>query len=157
MGEAVSFTFGSRSEGELVGVHPKLVAIVRRALEVTQIDFAVIDGLRTIEQQNEYVRTGASKTMASKHLPQADGFSHAVDLVPCVFGKPRWEWPLIFQVAAAVKQAAIEQGVPITWGAIWDQPLNQQGPNLAAAVESYKVRHAGNDFLDGPHFQLTEH
>lgn len=152
----MSFTFGTRSEGELVGVHPKLVGVVRRALEVTQIDFAVIDGLRTVEQQNEYVRTGASKTMASKHLPQHDGYSHAVDLVPCVFGKPRWELPLCFQVALAVKQAAVEQGIPITWGACWDKRLNELAPNLARAVEDYKLRHAGADFIDAPHFQLTE-
>ncbi len=152
----MSFTFGPRSEGELVGVHPDLVKVTRRALEVTQIDFAVIDGVRTIEQQNEYVRTGASKTMASKHLPQADGYSHAVDLVPCLYGKPRWEVPLCLQVAAAVKQAAVELGVPIVFGAVWDRKLNDLPPNLARAIEDYKVRHTGADFLDYPHYQLAE-
>jgi peptidoglycan L-alanyl-D-glutamate endopeptidase CwlK len=152
----MSFTFGQRSESELEGVHPKLVSVVRRALEVTQIDFAVIDGLRTQEQQNEYVRTGASKTMNSMHLRQRDGYGHAVDLVPCVFGKPRWEWPLIFQVTAAVRQASIELQVPITWGACWDKRLNELPPNLARVVEDYKVRHPGVDFLDGPHYQLAD-
>jgi peptidoglycan L-alanyl-D-glutamate endopeptidase CwlK len=150
----MSFTFGTRSEAELEGVHPKLISVVRRALEVTQIDFAVIDGLRTVEEQNEYVRTGASKTMNSMHLRQRDGYGHAVDLVPCVFGKPRWEIPLCLQVAAAMKQAAMEQGVAITWGACWDRKLNDLPPNLARAVEDYKVRHHGTDFIDAPHFQL---
>ena len=59
----MTFTFGKRSEAELKGVHPDLVAVVRRALELTPIDFGVHDGLRTKEEQAEYFRTGASKTM----------------------------------------------------------------------------------------------
>lgn len=152
----MSFAFGQRSEDQLQGVHPKLISLVRRALEVTQIDFAVTDGLRTPEEQNELVRTGASKTMNSKHLRQRDGYSHAVDLVPWVNGKPRWEVPLCLQVAAAMKQAAVEQGVGIIWGSCWDRKLNDLPPNLARAVEDYKVRHPGADFLDFPHYQLSE-
>lgn len=152
----MTFVLGERSERELQGVHPKLISMVRRAIEVTQIDFAVTDGLRTSEEQNELVRTGASKTMNSKHLRQPDGYGHAVDLVPFANGKPRWEWPLVFQVAAAMKQASIEQQVPITWGAVWDKRLADLGPNLPRAVEDYKARHAGSDFLDGPHFQLEK-
>jgi peptidoglycan L-alanyl-D-glutamate endopeptidase CwlK len=149
----VSYVFGERSQRELRGVHPDLVAVVHRALQLTQIDFAVIDGLRTTEEQAEYVRTGASKTMNSKHLLQHDGYGHAVDLVPYVNGKQRWEWPLIFQVAAAMKQASIERNFPVRWGAVWDRELGTLGVNLAASVEAYKVRHSGDDFLDGPHYE----
>lgn len=154
----MTYTFGDRSERELRGVHPELVRVVRRALEITTIDFAVIDGLRTQEEQNEYVRTGASKTMNSKHLIQHDGYGHAVDLVPCLFGKPRWEWPLHFQLVAAVRQAAIEAGIKLTWGGVFDRRLNDLGDNLASEVDSYTdrfiARHGRKPFLDAPHLEM---
>jgi peptidoglycan LD-endopeptidase CwlK len=120
----------------------------------------VIDGLRTQEQQNEYVRTGASKTMNSMHLRQRDGYGHAVDLVPCVYGKPRWEWPLIFQVTAAVRQASIELQVPLVWGGVFDSRLGELGTNLASEVDSYTDRfiakHGRKPFLDGPHYEMAD-
>jgi peptidoglycan LD-endopeptidase CwlK len=148
-----NFKFGERSEKELQGVHPDVVRVARRALELTEVDFAVTDGLRTREEQVELVRTGASKTMNSKHLPQADGRGHAVDLTPYLNGKPRWEWPLVFKVARAVRQAARELGVEMVWGATWDRVLNRLPEDLEAEVEAYKKRHPGPDFLDGPHYQ----
>jgi hypothetical protein len=43
----------------------------------------VVDTLRTPEEQAEYLRTGASKTSNSLHLPQPDcGLSHAMDSAP---------------------------------------------------------------------------
>lgn len=152
------FTFGQRSESELRGVHPDLVAVVRRALELTAVDFAVHDGLRTDAEQAEYVRTGVSKTMNSKHLLQHDGYGHAVDLVPYVNGKLRWEWPVCYQVAAAVKQATVEFGLVLTWGGVFDSRLNDLGPNLSTEVDSYTDRfvakHGRKPFLDAPHFEM---
>jgi len=63
--------------------------VVERATEITSVDFAVHDGLRRIEEQREYVARGVSQTMASKHLPQADGYAHAVVLVPWIGGRLR--------------------------------------------------------------------
>lgn len=151
----MSFTFGVRSEGELLGVHPDLVRVVRRALELTPIDFGVHDGLRTQAEHAEYVRTGASQTMNSKHLMQHDGYGHAIDAVPYVNGKLRWEWPLIYQVIEAVKQAAVEKGVRVRWGGVWDACLNDLD-DLEAEVEAYRDRRlaAGKKaFLDGPHVE----
>lgn len=73
------FTLGASSERELVGVDAGLVRVVRRALGITACDFAVHDGIRTIEEQKRYVAQGVSKTMKSKHLE-----GKAVDLVPVV-------------------------------------------------------------------------
>jgi peptidoglycan L-alanyl-D-glutamate endopeptidase CwlK len=154
----MSYALGARSRAKLVGVHPRLVAVVERAIQLTTQDFAVTDGLRTLAQQQQLVARGASKTLKSKHLKQADGFGHAVDLVPFIGGAPRWEWPPIWAVAQAVDQAATELGVRLVWGAIWDRTLLDYGGSpaaLQAAVEAYKVRHAGSDFLDGPHYQLA--
>ena len=154
----MSYALGARSRAKLAGVHPRLVAVVERAITISKQDFAVTDGVRTLEEQQRLVRRGASKTLNSRHRRQADGFGHAVDLVPFLNGGPRWEWPLIWAVAQAVDSAATELGVRLTWGAVWDRTMLDYGGSpaaLQAAVDAYKVRHAGADFLDGPHYQLA--
>jgi len=152
------YALGQRSLAQIEGVHPKLVCMVKRAIEITKQDFTVQEGLRSIETQKLYVKRGASKTMASKHLRQKDGYGHAVDLVPWLNGQPRWEWQLIWEVAQAVDVAAAEAKVPLIWGAVWDRRMEQYGGSAAALkaeVEAYKVRHPGPDFIDGPHYQLA--
>ena len=78
----MSFKLGNTSQQRLIGVHPDLVRVVRRAIELSSMDFAVNEGLRTAERQRRLVASGASQTLNSKHLKQADGFGHAVDIVP---------------------------------------------------------------------------
>ena len=154
----MSFALGARSRAKLAGVHPKLVAVVEKAITITRQDFAVTDGVRTLEYQKQLVARGASKTLKSRHLPQADGFGHAVDLVPVIGGVPRWEWGPIWHVAQAVDVAATTLGVRLVWGAVWDRCMMDYGGSpdaLRAAVEAYKARHPGPDFIDGPHYQLA--
>lgn len=153
----MTFELGNGSIKELQGVHPSIVKVVKRAVQLSSVDFSVHDGLRTLQEQKNLVAKGASKTMNSKHRQQSDGYGHAVDLVPYVNGKLRWEWPLIWEIASSVGQASKELGIPIVWGAIWDKNMSQYGhsiPELKAEVEKYKARHPGSDFLDGPHYQL---
>lgn len=101
-------SFGTRSLLELDGVHPVLVSLAHRALRLSLVDFTVHDGRRTRQEQEEYVRTGVSQTMVSRHLLQEDGWGHALDLVPYVNGRLRWEWGPIFELAEAVRAAAHE-------------------------------------------------
>lgn len=155
----MTYALGQKSHATLKLVHPLLVSVVQRAIAITTQDFSVHEGLRLLATQKLYVKKGVSKTMKSKHLVQADGFGHAVDLVPFEGGMKRWEWPLIWAIAQAVDQAATEQGIAdkIVWGAVWDRRLSQYGGSpaaLRAEVEAYKVRHPGPDFLDGPHYEL---
>ncbi|MBU3825214.1 MAG: M15 family metallopeptidase [Candidatus Oceanisphaera merdipullorum] len=123
------YKFSKRSEQNLQGVHPDLVAVIRRALALTEVDFMVTEGVRTLERQRLLYAKKASQTMNSMHLPQSDGFAHAVDLAAWV-GEVRWDWPLYHRIADAVKAAARELNVPIEWGGDW------------------------KNFKDGPHFQL---
>ena len=113
-----NYVFGKRSEANLIGVHPDLVRVVRRALELTEYDFGVIEGVRTREKQAEYVLSGASQTMDSRHIT-----GHAVDLYPS--GKPT-PWHNCKAVADAMYRAAKELDVSIVWGGSWktfvDQP-----------------------------------
>ncbi len=121
-----------RSLARLAGVHPDLVKVVERAIEITANDFTVTCGVRTEKEQAENVKKGVSKTMKSKHLPQPDGYSHAVDLAPLVDGKPSWNWGRPYDdVSSAMKRAAAELGVAIQWGGDWKR------------------------FKDGPHYELV--
>jgi peptidoglycan L-alanyl-D-glutamate endopeptidase CwlK len=158
------YVLGLRSRAKLNGVHPRLVEVVERAIQLTQQDFAVTDGVRTAEEQRKLVAKGASKTMNSKHRKQADGFGHAVDLVPWINGGPRWEWPPTYKVAAAMLKAAREKGVKLRWGGVWDKALDDLGGNgtdLAASLESEvqsyvkrRLKLGKRAFIDGPHFEL---
>lgn len=152
------YSLGKRSLDELSGVHPDLVGVVKLAIQYTTVDFGVHDGLRTLQEQRALVAKGASKTMNSMHRTQKDGYGHAVDLVPYVGGRLRWEWDLIWPIALAMDAAATQLNVPIVWGAVWDNTMLNYGGSidlLKQAVENYKKRHPGKDFLDGPHYQLS--
>jgi peptidoglycan L-alanyl-D-glutamate endopeptidase CwlK len=155
----MAYSLGAASLRELTGVRPDLISVVKRAIEITTQDFAVHDGLRTIEEQRRYVATGVSKTMNSMHMKQSDGYGHAVDLVPYINGKLRWEWPAIYPIAAAVRIAAQELKVGIRWGGIWDDIQSVAGDPISMnkAVQAYVAarRKAGKSaFIDGPHFEL---
>lgn len=123
----MSYSFSQRSTDKLKGVDVDLVSVVHRALELSEIDFAVTEGLRTKERQTELVKAGASKTMNSRHIT-----GHAVDLAAVVGGEVRWDWPLYEKIAKAMKQAAYELNIKIEWGGDW------------------------KSFKDGPHFQLSK-
>lgn len=121
----MGYKLGAQSELLLRGVHPDLVKVVRRAIQITKIDFKVLEGVRSVARQRELVKKGASQTMKSRHI---NGF--AVDIAPFVAGQVRWDWPLYFQLAATVKQASKDVGIPVEWGGDW------------------------RTFKDGPHWQL---
>ena len=148
------FSFGQKSLGELQGVHPDLVGVVKRALELSVQDFAVHDGKRTIAEQKEYIAKGASQTLDSRHLS-----GHAVDLVPFINGKLRWEWEPIYKIADAVRAAAREAGIPIRWGGAWDVILTDEDDNTDDLVADYIARRrklGKKAFIDGPHFELPK-
>lgn len=118
------FKLSQRSIDRLNGVHPDLVSVVKLAIERSDVDFMVTEGLRSRERQKELVAAGASKTMNSRHIT-----GHAVDLAAYVNGI-RWDWPLYEKIAKAMKQAAYELNIKIEWGGDW------------------------KSFKDGPHFQI---
>lgn len=103
------YKLGTRSLERLEGVHTDLVAVVKLAIQKTEIDFTVLEGLRTKERQIQLVASGASRTMNSRHLT-----GHAVDLAPLPID---WSNREAFRVVAnAMKAAGKELGVKIEWG-----------------------------------------
>ena len=143
---------------KLQGVSPRLVQVVQRAAAITTQSFVVFEGLRTLATQREYVRRGVSRTMNSKHLVQPDDLGHAVDLVPWIEGRPRWEWGAIYPIALAMAEAAQELGCSdLVWGGVWDKfiiELPRTVAGIQGEVSRYCARHPGPDFIDGPHYQL---
>lgn len=117
------FKLSARSRSRMKGVHPDLVRVVERAIELTTVDFMVTEGLRTRERQAQLVKAGASRTLNSRHLT-----GHAVDVAAIVDGKVRWDWPLYPEIAKAFRQAAKERGVKIVWGGDW--PRLRDGPHF---------------------------
>lgn len=149
------FALGTRSLANLKGVDERLVRVVKRAIQITSVDFTVIEGLRSREQcmvnygkgrsaaecqekgvPASYARptlakvTWLSNPFASKHVN-----GKAVDLLPST----GWNNLTSFDVVArAMLTAAKELGVSIRWGADWDR--------------DGKPREKGE--TDSPHFEL---
>lgn len=160
----MTYQLGNKSRQNLQGVHPHLVKVVERAIELSSVDFSVHEGLRTRSRQAKLVAAGASQTMDSRHLPSdGTGYGHAVDLVPLIDfdgdgnAELRWDWSLCYRVADAVRRASMELQVPIRWGGVWDQALADLAGDMDDEVAGYVARRkaAGKKaFLDGPHFEL---
>lgn len=152
------YRLGSHSRQELRGVHPRLVSAVKRAIKITEQDFMVFDGLRTEAEQWTLYDAGASHLLKSSHLKQEDGFGHAVDLVPFIFGKPRWELPASYAVARAMRLAAQEERLALLWGGCWERiDGDSRSPELM--VEEYvakRRRQARRPFVDALHFEIAE-
>lgn len=140
------FVLSERSLKNLEGVNPTLVKVVKRAIQITNTDFAVIEGLRTKERQKELVRKGASKTMNSRHLT-----GHAVDIAPVIDGTISWKFEDYYPLVEAMRQAANELSVRIRWGGAWQVITNSKN-HPSELVKAYRA--SGGRFTDGPHFEL---
>lgn len=154
----MTFSLSTRSLGRLEGVHPDMVETVKRAIKLTKIDFGVTCGLRTVNEQKRLVASGRSQTMNSKHIPQADGMSHAVDLVAYDGPSPVWELNMYDDICDAMKEAAREVGCNIKWGAAWSEgSITGYHSTAEAAMNAYvdlRRSQGRRPFIDAPHFEL---
>ena len=153
------YKLGQSSLKNLENVHPDLTWIVRYAIGTTEQDFTVTDGVRSIEEQAEYMRRGVSQTMKSKHLIQSDGFGHAVDLVPWINGKARWELEACYKIMEAMRRASWARECLLRWGGAWVR-LHQETPlcapdKLVAAYVTRKRQAGKPAFIDGPHYEMV--
>ena len=135
----MGFVLGKTSLARLKGVDECLVKVVKRAIEISEIDFTVMEGVRTLDRQCELYaqgRTAPGKivtwTMKSKHIE-----GKAVDLVPYPLD---WnDLDKFDKIKNAMFQAAKEIDVNLRWGADWDGDGN--------------YREKGE--YDSPHFELN--
>lgn len=147
------FILSSRSRERLVGVHDDLRKVVERAIQLSEVDFTVTEGLRNAARQQQLVDQGKSWNLKSRHL---DGM--AVDLGALREGRVVYEWPLYFKIADAMRSASQELGVPLEWGGLWRRNLSDQEGDLknlqTIYVREFRQAHGRSPHLDGPHFQL---
>lgn len=157
------FKLGRTSKRRLKGVHPHLVGVVERAIQITDTDFTVTEGVRTKKRQRQLVKAGQSQTMNSRHIPaipnaepELGPVAHAVDLVGWVGDALSWDIGHLCDIADAIRTAAIELKVSIEWGGCWD--ALDQYPDAPDALQAYLERKkaAGKKpFIDAAHFQLS--
>lgn len=165
------FKFGQSSLEKLKNLNDPLKNVVMRALELSTLDFSVVETLRAMARQLMLVKTGASKTLKSRHLadPKTKK-ANAVDLAAYLDTdgdgdkELSWHWGHAYQVAKAMRAAAIELGINVRWGGVWDKNLNDLSEDLESEVAHYVLRQkkrqadAGKAdqavFVDGPHFEL---
>ena len=147
------FKLSSRSLNKLEGVNEDLVAVVTQAIELTKIDFGVICGMRTLEEQEKLFNKGASQTMKSLHLE-----GRAVDLMAYIGSRGSWELNVYDELADAMKEASIKLDVGIKWGGAWTiHDIRFWQGSMEDGMNSYidKRRSEGRrPFIDAPHFEL---
>ena len=129
------------SIAKLSGVHPDLVKVLKKASEISETPFVVVEGVRTLARQKELLQAGATKTLNSRHIT-----GHAADIAPLLDGKIRWDWPLYLRLAVSMRTAAQSLNIPIRWGGTWDIINGTKGPFTTAMLSK--------TFPDGPHFEI---
>lgn len=92
--------------------------------------------------------------MKSKHLT-----GDAVDLMAYLNGRASWEISFYDDIADAIKEAAIQEGVSIKWGAAWSvEDIRQWEGTMEEAMNNYvdlRRSQGRRPFIDGPHFELS--
>lgn len=121
------FKLSDQSRAKLAGVHPDLILVVQRAIDISTVDFKVIEGVRTPARQKELYAQGRTKpgpkvtwTLNSNHFVNPKtGRGHAVDLLVAPYDwkeGPQWQ-----AMADAMFEASRQVKVPIRWGKDWDR------------------------------------
>ncbi len=138
--------FGRTSQKRLDTCHEDLQKICNEVIKY--FDFSILEGTRTLEQQQEYFRTGRSKldgiTKKSKHQSFP---SHAVDVAPYPIdfaqaSKAKARFYMLagyFFEASKVLQERGEINHEIRWGGDWDSDKKFEDQS----------------FDDLPHFELS--
>ena len=155
----MGFNLSQKSFKKLAGVNTLLQDTVKEAIKVTKVDFGVIYGVRTFDEQKRLYDAGRSQTMNSKHLLQDDDTGHAVDLMAYDGSDPSWDIVMYDDIADAMKQAALETGAKICWGASWHiDDITKWDGTMQEAMNAYidlRRSQSRTPFIDGPHFQLS--
>lgn len=154
----MSYVLEPISEKRLLRVRKDLAQVLREAQPMLPFQMRITCGARTPEEQRVLYEMGKTRTMNSRHFIQADGFSHAADVVALFKGEPDWSSEHFFTIASAVRSVAIASGVRVTWGGIWEPPLNDiVGPLTdyrVGYVKAFVRGHGRKPFFDAPHFQV---
>jgi peptidoglycan LD-endopeptidase CwlK len=147
------FRLSTRSMSRLEGINPDIIRVVTEAIKLTKVDFGVTCGMRTVEEQEKLVASGASQTMKSKHLE-----GRAVDLVAYVGSSVTWQLNMYDDIADAMAMASRKLDVPLKWGAAWSVGnIADWKGSMEEAMNSYvdlRRSQGRRPFIDAPHFEM---
>lgn len=130
------YKYSKKSLEKLSTCHPDLQKICHELIKL--MDVTVLEGVRTPDAQDELFHKGMSRTRNSLHLPQDDGYSHAVDLAPF---KIDWEDRERFiYMQGMIRGIAHMMNIPIRSGIDWDSD---------GEIKDHT-------FFDGPHIELKK-
>ena len=131
------YSFGSRSMENLVTCHQDLQALMKAVMALQVMDFTILQGHRSVEEQQELFRKGMT-TLDGVNNRSKHNFdpSLAVDIAPYPID---WNDKFRFHVLAGVVHAcAKDMGIPVRWGGDWDGDWSQKD----------------HSFIDMPHYEL---
>ncbi len=134
-GGNMPFRFGKRSSDKLATCHPELVAVAKRALDMSPYDFSIIHGFRNEAEQNALYPIASTKRWPDSmhnHTTENDRpCSLAIDFAPYIDGDIPWNETHIFAViAGCLFAAAAELKIKIRWGGDWDGDGNTREHKL---------------------------
>jgi len=134
------YRLGKTSNKRLDTCNSDIQLIIRESIKVSQIDFGIAQGERTVEQQQEYFNEGRSKInpkayetieallLRAKHI--VDGVirekADAVDVYAYINGKANWEKHNLSYLGGVITSTAIRLfsegriSKKIRWGGNWD-------------------------------------
>ncbi len=143
-----NFKLSQRSLNSLSGVDPNLVKVVKRAIEITEQDFIVIEGLRTREQM--MINYGKGRTVAQL----------AVHGIPASYAKPKeskvtWLNNPFASNHAKGKAVDIVPN-PVDWSDISKFKKINEAMQAAAKELGVKLSYGGDwTKKDYPHWELA--
>lgn len=142
------YKLSERSLKSLEGVDPNLVKIVKRAIEITEQDFIVIEGLRTKEQM--MINYGKGRTVAQL----------AVHGIPASYAKPKEAkvtWLNNPFASNHAKGKAVDiVPAPVDWNSIAKFKKINEAMQAAAKEFGIKLSYGGDwTKKDYPHWELA--
>lgn len=158
----MGFQFSRVSADRLATVDPGLQAVINRAIQVSEVDFGIACGIRTLKEQQALHMAGKSQVDGiSRRSRHQDGA--AVDIYPWIGGRADYGIEGIRSVATAIAWAATEAQFPIRWGGAWTCPDIRLAlawrEGMAGIQKRYvatRQRQGRKPFIDGPHFEIPE-
>lgn len=144
----MGYNFSGTSRRRLETCHKDLQMIMNVAISVSDIDFGIAEGHRSIEDQQRYFNEGKSKIDGINKLSKHNYTpSMAVDIYPYFDGGAKWEKEHSSYLAGLIhgvsemlfKEKLIEH--KIRWGGNWDMD------GIILLDQS---------FDDRPHFELIK-
>lgn len=118
------FQLSALSLKRLEGVDQRLVSVVKLAIQITEVDFTVVEGVRSMARQRILYAEHKTETLNSRHIT-----GHAVDLAPWVHNQISWAWGDFNRLAPFILKAARDLDIPIEWGGNWTPPHMKDGPH----------------------------